>query len=385
MQQTARGAFVRTGLVILIAAGCGSGSTGGSSTGFGGSSGTGGNAVGTGGATGTGGSAVGTGGTTGTGGGAVGTGGATGTGGNAVGTGGATGTGGSATGSTDAGGGSACSGSDADPTAATTIGSYLDTLPYKDPTGTERAQIIDAIIRSCYEFGPPSTDTGWQPQYCWAHLVAAIEKESSYNQTENVLDSYGMRTVTASGGSETADDPTIGLLQIRFSSTVHDFEGQGPQDRLSCIGCTFPSTFASHKSESGDSDFWAVTGPTQNLTLMESVPCNVGMGAWYYYTYATGNGNPSKVTYLSQYCAGQGTAANLITGLRSHLEGPASAYGVVANVTALNALMTSDSNAYNYVSTIMGWFDKMLMITSVDDTSPFFITLAPNTVQYCSN
>ncbi len=369
MQQTARGSFVRTGLVILIAAGCGSGSSGGSPTGLGARSGSGGNTVGTGGTTGTGGSPVGTGGTTGTGGSAAGT------GGNATGSGG----------STDAGGASACSGSDADPTAATTIGSYLDTLPYKDPTGTERSQIIDAIIRSCYEFGPPSTDTGWQPQHCWAHLVAAIEKESSYNQTENVLDSYGMRTVTASGGSETADDPTIGLLQIRFSSTVHDFEGQGPQDRLSCIGCTFPSTFAGHKSESGDSDFWAVTGPTQNLTLMESVPCNVGMGAWYYYTYATGNGNPSAVTYLSQYCAGQGTAANLITGLRSHLEGPGSAYGVVANVTALNALMTSDSNAYNYVSTIMGWFDKMLMITSVADTSPFFITLAPNTVQYCAN
>ena len=109
-----------------------------------------------------------------------------------------------------------------------------------------------------------------------------------------------------SGASETADNPTIGLLQIRFSSTVHDFAAQGPQDRLACVGCTFPSTFATHASESGDSDFWAVSGPTQNLTLMESVACNVGMGAWYYYTYATGNGNPSKVTYLAQYCAGQG-------------------------------------------------------------------------------
>jgi hypothetical protein len=54
-------------------------------------------------------------------------------------------------------------------------------------------------------------------------------------------------------------------------------------------------------------------------------------------------------------------------------------------VRALDALMTSDSTAYNYVSTIMGLFDKMLMINSVNDTSPFFITLAPNTVQYCAN
>jgi hypothetical protein len=278
---------------------------------------------------------------------------------------------------------SACSGSAADPTAATTVSGYLDTLPYGDPTGTERSQVIDAILKSCYEFGPPSTDAGWQPQYCWAHLVAAIEKESSYGASEDVLDSYGMRTVTVSGASETANDPTIGLLQIRFSSTVHDFAGQGPQDRLACIGCTFPSTFASHQSESGDSDFWAVSGPTQNLTLMESVACNVGMGAWYYYTYATGNGNPAQVTYLSQYCSGQGTAANLITGLRSHLEGPAAANGVVANMAALAALQTSDDNAYMYVTAIKGWFDTM--VGSVTGTHPFFIPLAPQIVQYCSN
>ncbi len=359
---------------LLLVVGCGSGPIGVSN----GAAGAGGGRA-AGGGTGAGGS-PGTGGSSGSGG-AGATGGAMGTGGRS-GSGGA-GAPGGATG-TDAGSG-ACSGSASDPGGAATIGGYLDTLPYGDPTGTERAQVIDAIIKSCYEFGPPATDTGWLPQHCWAHLVAAIEKESSYNQTENVLDTYGKRTVTVSGASETADDPTIGLLQIRFSSTVHDFEAQGPQDRLACVGCTFPSTFASHASESGDSDFWAVSGPTQNLSLMESVPCNVGMGAWYYYTYATGNGNPGKVTYLSQYCAGQGTGANLITGLRSHLEGPASAYGVVPNVTSLDALMTSDSNAYDYVSTIMGWFDKMEGITSVTDSHPFFIPLGPNPVQYCSN
>jgi hypothetical protein len=278
---------------------------------------------------------------------------------------------------------SACSGATADPTGAATVSAYLDTLPYGNPTGTERSQVIDAILKSCYEFGPPPTDTGWQPQYCWAHLVAAIEKESSYGASEDVLDSYGMRAVTVNGASETANDPTIGLLQIRFSSTVHDFAGQGPLDRLACVGCTFPSTFASHKSESGDSDFWAVSGPTQNLALMESVACNVGMGAWYYYTYATGNGDPAQVTYLSKYCSGQGKAANLITGLRSHLEGPAAANGVVADLTALGALQTSDNNAYKYVTSIKGWFDTM--VGAVSGTHPFFIPLAPQTVQYCAN
>jgi len=277
----------------------------------------------------------------------------------------------------------ACSGSTADPIGAATVSGYLDTLPYGNPTGTERSQIIDTILKSCDEFGPPSSDTGWQPQYCWAHLVAAIEKESSYGASEDVLDTYGMRAVTVNGASETANDPTIGLLQIRFSSTVHDFAAQGPQDRLACVGCTFPATFASHKSESGDSDFWAVSGPGQNLALMESVACNVGMGAWYYYTYATGNGNPAQVTTLAQYCGGQGTAANLITGLRSHLEGPAAANGVVADMTALSALQTSDNNAYKYVTSIKTWFDTM--VGTVSGRHPFFIPLAPQIVQYCAN
>lgn len=75
----------------------------------------------------------------------------------------------------------------------------------------------------------------------------------------------------------------------------------------------------------------------------------------------------------------------MITGLRSHLEGPASAYGVVPNAAALASLMTSDSNAYAYVSTIMGWFDKMQGIAAVTDSHPLFLPLKPNPLQYCSN
>ena len=58
---------------------------------------------------------------------------------------------------------------------------------------------------------------------------------------------------------------------------------------------------------------------------------------------------------------------------------------MVPNVAALNTLMTSDSNAYNYVSTIMGWFDKMQGITSVTDSHPFFIPLGSNPGQYCAD
>jgi hypothetical protein len=383
---------------LLVAGGCvgtagdvtgsGGGPSGGGSGGrpSGGGSGGASGVAGSSGAGGTGG-AAGTGGATGTG-----TGGATGVGGRS-GTGGATGTGG-LSGAAGAGAGGAttgaCSGAAADPVAASTISGYMDKLPYGPPKkqndppqpGDARYPLIDAIIKSCAEFGPPSSvDAGWQQQYCWAHLTAAIDKESSYNATSVVADTYSTRTV----GTETAADPTIGLLQIRFSSTVHDYAVQGPPASLACVGCTFPANFADHKNDSGggNSDFWAVSGPTPNLALMQSVPCNVGLGAWYYYTYATGNGNASQVTYLAQYCQGKGTAANLTTGLRSHLEGPDGAKGVIADIDALTALMSSDSNAYNYITQIKSWFDSM--VGTVSGTHPFFITLVPNPSQYCAD
>ena len=299
---------------------------------------------------------------------------------------GTTGAGGAAAGAS----GSSCSGAAEDPAAASAISGYMDKLPYGPPKkvndppqpGDARFPLIDAIIKACAEFGPPpSVDPGWQPQYCWAHLAAAIDKESSYNASSVVTDSYATRAV----GSSTADDPTVGLLQIRFSSTVHDYAVQGPAASLACVGCTFPSSFATHKNDSGggNSDFWAVSGPSANLALMQSIPCNVGLGAWYYYTYATGNGNASAVTYLSSYCGGHGTAANLTTGLRSHLEGPDGGKGVLADINAVDALMTSDSGAYNYITQIKSWFDGM--IGTVTGTHPFFIPLSPNITQYCGS
>jgi hypothetical protein len=313
------------------------------------------------------------------------TGGATsGTGGS--GTAGSKGSGGQATGGSGTAGvsgGGTCSGAAEDPTAASTISCFLDTLPYNNPKDPARTQIIDAIIKACVEFGPPpASNPGWMQEYCWAHLTAAIEKESSYTVASNVADTYGMRTIKInSTTNETANDPTMGLLQIRFSSTVHDYEQLGPLDHLACVGCTFPDSFAAHKSDSGDSDFWAVTGPTQNLDLMTNVACNVGLGAWYYYTYATGNGNASKVTYLSDYCKSGGTGADLVTGLLSHLEGPDPAKGVITDMAGLTALGTT-SGGYMYVNQIMLWFNKMV---TVSGTSPFFLPLMPNKAQYCAN
>lgn len=258
-----------------------------------------------------------------------------------------------------------------DPTAATTVGTYLDKLGSAGPEGTLRTQVIDAVIRACDAFAPPA---GWPRSYCWAHLASEILKESSYNPASSVTDSYATRAI----GSQTANDPTVGLLQIRFSSVVHDFVAQGPTARLASVGCTLPASLMAHASESGSSSFWAVTGPSANRSLVESVPCNVGFGAWYVYLNATGNGKSSGGTYLADYCAGQGTKANLVTGFRSFLEGPTAAYGVLGS---MSALQSSDSNGYAYIDAMKTSFDAM--IGTVSGTHPFFLPLAPSTSTYC--
>ena len=281
-------------------------------------------------------------------------------------------------GTTAEGGASGCSGSAADPAAATTVSGYMDKLPDNAPTGAARAQIIDVIIKSCEVFGPPAAkDPGWDRKYCWAHLVAAIGKESGYNAALTIKDGYGSRN-TVSG---TANDPTVGLLQVRFSSTVRDFVRLGTTGSLSCVGCTFPATFATHKSEADSSAFWAVSGPTQNLATMKDLACNVGLGAWYYYFSATGNGKASTPTYIDEYCAGKGTAGNLITGLLSHYEGAEGGAGVIANMAGVNALQGTNSGAYQYVTQIKTQFDSM--VGPVSGTHPFFVKLLPNTSQYC--
>jgi hypothetical protein len=173
----------------------------------------------------------------------------------------------------------------------------------------------------------------------------------------------------------------VGLLQIRFSSTVHDFVAQGATAALSCVGCTFPAGLATHKDEPGDSAFWAVSGPTQNLATMKDLACNIGLGAWYYYANATSNGKPSAATYLDAYCAGQGTAGNLITGLLSHFEGPDGGNGVVPNMAGVNALQGTNAGAYQYVTELKTQFDSM--VGPVSGTHPFFIKLVPSASQYC--
>ena len=272
---------------------------------------------------------------------------------------------------------SSCVTAETDPAAATTIGGYLDKLGGAGPQGALRPKVIDAILRSCEMFGPSAAkNAGWQRNYCWAHVASELLKESSYNPNSVVNDAYGKRTVSG----QTANDPTVGLFQIRFSSALHNYVAGGSISRLSCVGCTLPSSLAAHKTESGDSAFWAVSGPTANLSTLEDVACNVGLGTWYLYLNATGNGKASAPTYLDGYCKGQGTAGNLITGFRSYVEGPTSGKGIVANQAAFDALQSSDSKIYNYVTAVRGSFDSMI---TPSGTHPFFALLAPSPSQFC--
>jgi hypothetical protein len=262
-------------------------------------------------------------------GGAPGTGGALGTGGTSLATGGKPATGGTGTAGTTS----------VDPNVSAAINACIGKLPYGGSTlsAAERAPIITAIINTCAAFAPPGAE--WQT-WCQMFLVAAINAESSYN--------------TQAGATGAAGDPSVGLLQIRFSSVVLDFANYGPVDALTRIGCNFGTVTSS--------DSYATKS-----AMMLDVNCNIAIGAWYYFIFASGNGGPS-VVWVDQYCAGGGVAGNLHIGIASFLMGGDAAH-------------TSLSGADFYYNEIKSWFDPCVTYTG---THPFELTIQPDTQKYCS-
>ncbi len=127
------------------------------------------------------------------------------------------------------------------------------------------------------------------------------------------MDGYSTRDVNGTA----ANDPTVGLLQVRFSSTVRDYNYYGDLAKIEAIGCDWPSELVNHAD---DAAWWATSGGTTYLSFMQKVPCNIGLAAWYYFYNATGNGGTSAV-WISNYCAGDGIAGNMVVGLLSHLMG----------------------------------------------------------------
>jgi len=164
------------------------------------------------------------------------------------------------------------------------------------------------------------------------------------------------------------NDPTVGLLQVRFSSTVQDFNDYGPIATIEAIGCSWPAAFA---AQSQNSTFWTSQGGTVTyLTFMENPLCNIPLAAWYILQNATGNGGASPV-YSQAYCAGQGIAGNVVDGLLSYLEGP----GFTRSSAASEA-------ANSYPAGVKTRFIQLVGGT-LPSPDPFEVLLSPDTCVFC--
>jgi hypothetical protein len=176
--------------------------------------------------------------------------------------------------------------------------------------------------------------------------------------------------------NEPGSDPTVGLTQIRFSSTVCDFYTGGPRARLEAMGCTFPADFADHASEQCSSTFWKSTGgDAAHTQWMQTPACNIGLGAWYYYTYATGGGDSTATQYLYQLCNGKAQDADLATGLLSHLRCPSNQW---ADITSASAIPSVGTDYFNAISKVMD-----CELGAPNGTNAIFIPLTFNKAQYC--
>jgi hypothetical protein len=213
------------------------------------------------------------------------------------------------------------------------------------PAGPKRDRLVSSIVGACAAFAPRLP--GWQP-YCEALETSEIVSESSYDP----------------GSVNGSTDPTVGLLQVRFSSTVQDYNYYGPLPTIEAIGCAWPAALA---TQTAHSSFWSTSGNSAaNLAFMEDPACNIPLAAWYVWMNATGNGGATAL-YAADYCGGKGVAGNLVEGLLSFLDGPA--YPRPANA--------SDS----YVTGIKTRFGKLL--GGLPSPDPFGVTLSPAVSEYC--
>jgi hypothetical protein len=167
-----------------------------------------------------------------------------------------------------------------------------------------------------------------------------------------------------------ANDPTVGLLQDRLSSTVHDYNYYGPMAKIAAIGCSWPAALTSLTTN--DPSWHTLGGTATYLTFMEDPACNIPLATWYYFMNATGNGGPNAV-YAADYCGGRGIAGNMIVGLVSHLQGP----GFTRDAQGANP--TIEMNPYPVG--IKYRFGNLL--GGVPAPDPFTVALSPNVSQYC--
>jgi hypothetical protein len=236
-----------------------------------------------------------------------------------------------------------------DPEDAERVSGYIDVLPWGqealDDAG-KREKFIEAVIRACAEFAPG--DEEWQI-WCQAFLVAAACRESSLQIDLVHWD---------------IQDPPVGLLQIRFGSVVRVFDTYGNKEALERIGCAWPDF-----SGLGDED-WANPG-LEHIQWLQDVQCNVGLGAWYYFLMASGNGAPPY--YVHNYCAGDGTPGNLVIGMLDYFGGPGTSAGFDEN----------DPYSHYYVAPVKEYFDNMIIPTP--EPHPFIRPFETDICQHCEN
>jgi len=305
------------------------------------------------------------------------------------GTGGASGSGGAGVGGAGGGGPATCPGASA--TELSLVGSWLmntaamgalpayayNNIKTNFPAGAAFDRLACSIAMSCVEFAPMETDWLRKGE---AVLTSAIVAESSYTPTSVVVDTYATRSV----GGVTANDPTVGLLQIRFSSTVHDYNYFGSLPKMAAIGCTWPAALT---SQADAQTFWATAGGTTYLSFMQDVACNIALASWYYFYNATGNGGANAV-YISNYCGGNGIAGTMVVGLLSHLMGPAFPRPADAN-NAYPFGIECCAGGNPSVTTCTGCRGRFAAFMGIGTTAarptpdPFQEQLVPEVAKYC--
>ena len=233
------------------------------------------------------------------------------------------------------------------------------------PVGAARTRLVDSIVGACSAFAPRLS--GWQ-EYCEAILTSEIVSESSYEPGSPTpgppsTTSVNYDTYATQNGD---NDPTVGLLQVRFSSTVQAYNYYGPIETIEAIGCNWPAAFA---SQDQNGTFWTTEGGTVTyLTFMEDPACNIPLSAWNVFMDATGNGGDNAV-YAAGYCSGQGIAGTVVDGLLSYLDGPS--YPRPADPTN------------SYPAGIKTRFIALLG-GALPSPDPFGVSLSPDTCQYCN-
>jgi hypothetical protein len=304
-------------------------------------------------------------------------------------TGGSKATGGTTSAAGSTGTDSACPGADAAEFALiqawlhnTTAVGALPNYAYNNiktnfPAGAAFDELACSIAMSCLEFAPMEAD--WLRK-CEAVITSAIVAESSYSPNSVVIDSYATRAVSGA----TANDPTVGLLQVRFSSTMHDYNYYGPMAKMAAIACTWPAEL---QTQADTATFWATAGGTTYLTFMQDVACNIGSAAWYYFYNATGNGGASAV-WISDYCGGKGIGGNMVVGLLSHLQGGSYARPAdESNPYPWGIECCSCGNPSGCACTgCTGRFAAFMGIgtaSSRPNPDPFLGALAPEPTKYC--